>query len=95
VSQWDKDYDLIDEEISPLPIMNFKQWLISTGYEGRYRSTENCQGLSRYDQTAFRSQAKAIFRHVLKFQLSPNDADVAWEDLMDEETSKPTRIRDG
>lgn len=98
MSQWDKDYDLTGEEVSPLPRMNFKrdfkQWLISTGYEGRYRTTDNYQGLSRHDQTAFRRQAKAIFRHILKFQLSPNDAAVVWEDLVDEETSKPTRIRD-
>lgn len=98
MSQSDEDYDLVDEEIPPSPKVDtkrdFKQWLISTEYKGRWRSTDNYQGLSQRDQAAFRSQAKAIFRHILKCQLSPNDADVVWEDLIDEETSKSTKPRD-
>lgn len=99
LSQWDNDYKLIDNEASPSQKANekreFKQWLASTGYEGRWRSTDNYRSLSRHDQTTFRSQAKAIFLHVLKVQLAPNDADVVWEDLIDEETRKPARTKDG
>ena len=28
-------------------------------------------------------------------QLTPNDADVVWEDMIDDETKKPARTKDG
>ena len=99
VSQLDDDYKLTDDETSQLSQANtkreFKQWLASTGYEGRWRSTNDYQGLSQHDQTTFRSQAKAIFSHILKLQLSPNDADMVWEELIDEEMNKSISMRDG
>jgi hypothetical protein len=98
MSHWDNEYELSDNDISPTKIANekreFKQWLSSSGYEGRWRSTENYRSLSHRDQTTFRTQVKAIFRHVLN-QLAPNDVDIVWEDLVDDEVRKPTNTNDG
>ncbi|CAF4616268.1 unnamed protein product [Rotaria socialis] len=79
LSQWDNNYEPAYSEASPSQQANgkreFKQWLASTGYEGRWRSTDNYRSLSQHDKTTFRSQVKAIFRHVLH-QLATKDVDV-------------------
>lgn len=67
-----------------------KSWLKATNYTGRYRSTNNYSALDKHDRTAFRSQFKAIFRHVLE-QFAPNDVDVIWSDIIDEELQKPRK----
>ena len=95
---WDNEYDPGRHDVSPSKKASekreFKQWLADSEYVGRWRSTDDYRSLGRHSQAAFRSQAKAIFRHVLK-QLAPNDADVVWEDMIDDETRKPTRTKDG
>jgi hypothetical protein len=37
---------------------------------------------------------KAIFLYVLH-QLAPNDVDVVWDDLIDDETKKPSTTKNG
>ena len=72
----------------------FKDWLASTDYRGRWRSTSDYSALSKHDQTTFRSQMRAIFRHVLH-QLAPNDVHVVWDGIVDDETKRPTRTKGG
>jgi hypothetical protein len=98
LSQSEDEYDPEDDDI-PSPEQAsyknmFKQWLIASGYTGRYRSTANYSSLDRHEQTTFCTQVKAIFRHVL-CQLSPNDADQVWEDVIDGEMKTPINTKDG
>ena len=74
--------------------VELKDWLASSNYAGRWRSTDNYSALSSHDQKTFRTQMKAIFLHVLQ-QLAPNDADLVWEDLIDQETEKTTKTKCG
>ena len=66
----------------------FRRWLTLTNYEGRCRSTENYSCLSKHDQANFRSQMKAIFRHILE-QFAFTDACIVWDEIVDDEIEKP------
>jgi hypothetical protein len=94
----DIDYQPADNDISLSEKEHgrreFKQWLATTDYNGRCRSTKNYCSLNRYDQITFRSQMKAIFHHVL-YQFVGNDADTVWDDLVYDETKKPNTTRNG
>jgi hypothetical protein len=94
----DDEYELAIDDHTPCQETSkkreFRQWLTSSGYEGRWRSTDDYQSLRRHDKTTFRTQLKAIFHHVL-IHLAPNDAEVVWEDFIDDETRKPARTKDG
>lgn len=96
--QHGSDYEPADIDMSPSQRekgkKEFKQWLASTDYQGRWRSTENYCALSKHDQTTFRSQMKGIFHHILH-QLASNDVDTVWDDLIDAETRKPTKTKSG
>lgn len=70
----------------------FRQWLASTNYRGRWRSTENYRSLSKHDQIIFRNQMKSIFRHVLE-QFASTDADIVWDDIIDDEFKKPGTMK--
>jgi hypothetical protein len=98
LSQWDNEYEPSENPISSSQKANgkkeFRRWLASTGYQGRWRSTENYRALSRHDQATFRTQVKAIFHHVLN-QLASTDADIVWEGVIDDETRKPTTTKNG
>jgi hypothetical protein len=98
VSLVESDYELLVDDI-PLNQRNtenkeFKDWLASTDYRGRWRATSDYCALGSHDQTTFRSQMRAIFRHVLH-QLAPNDADVVWDGIVDDETKRPARTKGG
>jgi hypothetical protein len=73
------EYDSAWRDVSPsysaTGVREFRQWLPASGYDRRRCSTDDYRSLLRHDPTTFRSEAKAIFRHVLN-QLAPNDADV-------------------
>lgn len=92
----DHDYQPSLFETSPVTDMNAKQelrrWLTSTGYNGRFRSTESYPSMNRHDKCGFLRQMKSIFSHLLQ-QLAPNDYKEVWEDLVDEETRKPNQIK--
>ena len=94
----DYEYEPTNDDVTPCQQTNkkrdFTQWLASSGYDGRWRSTDDYKSLSRHDKTTFRTQVKAIFRHVL-IHLAPNDADEVWEDFIDDETRKPMKTKDG
>ena len=94
----DHEYVPVSNDVTPCQETNKKQdftkWLASSGYDGRWRSTDDYTSLSRHDKTTFRTQLKAIFRHVL-IHLAPNDAEVVWEDFIDDENRKPARTKDG
>lgn len=66
----------------------FRQWLASTNYRGRWRATANYSCLSKHEQAKFRHQMKGIFLHVLE-QFTSTDADVVWNDIVDDELAKP------
>lgn len=97
-SQQGSVYDPVDSDISPLPSdhrrREFKKWLTSTGYQGRYRSTENYDSLSRHDQKVFRSQMKGIFHHILH-QMVPTNASRIWDDLVNDEIQRPIKTKTG
>ncbi|CAF4203758.1 unnamed protein product, partial [Rotaria sp. Silwood2] len=97
-SQQSGDYESVDRDFPALKRdhekREFKQWFAFTDYRGRCRSTENYCSLNRHDQKAFRSQMKAIFHHILLL-LVPNDADIVWEDLVDDETKKSAKTKGG
>ena len=92
----DPEYQPSLSETSPVEDINAKQelrrWLLSTGYDGRFRSTETYQSMSRHDKCGFLRQMKSIFLHILQ-QLAPNDCNEVWEDLIDEETRKPSQLK--
>jgi hypothetical protein len=94
----DDEYELASVDRTPCQETNkkreFRQWLISSGYQGRWRSTDSYKSLSRHDKTTFRTQLKGIFQHVLT-HLAPNDVEVVWEDLIEDETRKPATTKDG
>ena len=95
--QGDVDYEPDITEVSSQEVnwkREFRKWLSFTGYNGRWRSTDNYQSLNRHEQTNFRRQVKGILRHILH-QLAQNDVDAVWEDLMNEELKTPNRIKDG
>ncbi|CAF4269016.1 unnamed protein product [Rotaria magnacalcarata] len=73
----DYEYEPAEDPVSPGYITKekreFRQWLVSTGYEGRWRSTDNYRSLSQHDQRVFRNQTKDILRHILR-QFVSNDA---------------------
>jgi hypothetical protein len=98
IAQHDSDYEPVQNDASPTlkedGKREFKQWLASTDYQGRWRSTNNYCSLSKHDQTIFRHQMKAIFHHVLH-QLAPNDVDTVWDDIVDDETKKPRTTKNG
>ena len=71
-----------------------KEWLASTNYKGRWRSTDNYLALSRHGQKTFRNQMKDIFRHVLLYMAS-SVGDVVWNDIIDDEMQKPTTTNGG
>ena len=94
----DCDYEPIDVDTPSSTNVHGKvelqDWLASSNYAGRWRSTDNYSALSSHDQKTFRNQMKAIFLHVLH-QLAPNDADLVWEDLIDQETEKTSTTKCG
>lgn len=66
----------------------FRQWLESTNYRGRSRGTVNYSALHKHEQARFRNQMKSIFHHILQ-QFASTDADVVWDDIIDDELAKP------
>lgn len=53
----DHEYELDEDPVSPGYITKakreFRQWLVSTGYKGRWRSTNNYSKLSQHNQRVF------------------------------------------
>ena len=96
LSHTDDDYEPVTSEILSAqrrdPKQELRQWLASTGFAGRCRSTDSYPSMKRREQMAFCRQMKEVFRHIMN-QLVPNDSDVVWEDLIEGETRKPAEIK--
>ena len=96
LSHADDDYEPITSELESLqkrdPKQELRQWLTSTGFTGRCRSTDSYASMKRRDQMAVCRQMKEVFRHILN-QFVSNDSDTVWEDLIERETRKPAEIR--
>ena len=96
LSDTDDTYEPITSEILSAqrrdPKQELRQWLASTGFAGRCRSTDSYPSMKRREQMAFCRQMKEVFRHILN-QLVSNDSDVVWEDLIERETRKPAEIK--
>ncbi|CAF1356373.1 unnamed protein product [Adineta ricciae] len=91
-SPQNSDYEPGVDDISPHDEEDGKKelrgWLASTNYRGRWRSTANYSCLSKHERGKFRKQMKGIFLHVLQ-QFTSTDANVVWDDLIDDELAKP------
>jgi hypothetical protein len=93
----DNKFVPVNNDTTPCQETNEKQvitkFLAASSYDDRWRSTDDYVSLSRHDGKTFRTQLKAIFRHVL-FYLAPNDVDVLWQEFIDDDTRKATETKD-
>jgi len=96
--QQDIDYEPVEHDVSSYreedEKIGLKEWLASTNYHGRCRSTDKYYSLCRHDQTAFLIQMKEIFQHILH-QFAQNNADEVWDDIIGDEMKKPDTIKSG
>lgn len=98
-SRHDSDYEPTGDDDDPVSPnvqgkKELKEWLASTNYKGRWRSTDDYLSLSSHDQKVFRNQMKDIFRHILN-HMATNFGDMVWNDMIEDELEKPMTTKTG